>query len=361
MEKQTSRPNLVHLPLERYQARASEFLVDWETSVFQETFNVQRIEGTNSASVSVMTGEVLDRFQRPLSAMEQAKTLINAAERQLGRVYFSDFYHPGLDALAYSRKSFNGYAYCWAQSFDQFDFTREMPWMRAWEMMALMLYKKVFVANEGLADLIMTSLFPSSGSKIEVVGLPFNSVYVRKAVDMSALPSLEYDVIYSSRLDREKNPLFFLELVKTMPSLRFVVCSGRDRLVSNDGRIVEEFEKAVQNHKNLTVLTGLTKGQYYATLSRSKVQLNCSAQDWVSWTLLEALTLGATPCYPNIRSFPETFGENMDYLYAANSLNAARDRIRYLLERPITRPEADSMLAPHDAALHIISKIIANE
>jgi hypothetical protein len=70
---------------------------------------------------------------------------------------------------------------------------------------------------------------------------------------------------------------------------------------------------------NLTIHDNLSKEQYYGILSRSAVQLSTSLQDWISFCLLEAVTYGCIPVYPNFRSFPDAFGKFNQLLYPMGS------------------------------------------
>ena len=96
-------------------------------------------------------------------------------------------------------------------------------------------------------------------------------------------------------------------------------------------------------------------------LSQSKVQFNCALQDWVSFTLLEALTFGCAPLYPMHRSFPETLQFAEDYLYAPFSLESANAKLDYILSHPKAHsPLAASVLEYHDDTLNQITSTLGN-
>jgi len=177
------RKSLLHVPLEPYGARYTELLHNWERRAFGKHFDLVEItppEKDSWVSMNIGTGEVLDSVARPVWAMKQTIELLKKAP-VMGRVWFSDFYHPGLDSLPYSRAQFRAYSFLWAQTFDCYDFTRKLfvNWMRPWEIMALEIYEKVFVASPMLKEFIGIAA-PSYEEKVEAVGLPFDYAHVQK-------------------------------------------------------------------------------------------------------------------------------------------------------------------------------------
>lgn len=356
---------ITHLPIEPYKQRYTEFLAQWEADVFKREF----VEGykqvsplpdsANPVVLDVVAGSVLDAVARPSWSMAQMGELIRSpGKSHIGHVYFSDFYTTGLDALPYSGRGFKAHAFLWAQTFDQYDFTAKtmMSWMRPWELMAFDIYTNVFVASTLLRDLIVTA-FPHVAHKVHAVGLPFNSLHVASQLDPQYVRgSLEYDVVYTSRWDTEKNPGFFLSLVESRPDLKFAVCTGWPTVRGNDYAAISRLNSMVNRVSNLTVHTGLLKPQYYAILSGCKVQFNCALQDWVSFTLLEALTFGCAPLYPNFRSFPEALEFQQDFLYVPHNLADANRKLNSLLASGARA--SDSILHFHDGTLNRIADII---
>jgi glycosyltransferase involved in cell wall biosynthesis len=350
---------IFHLPLERYKERYTEWLRRAERRVFvREGFAYESImPSTGKGVIEIQHGRVLDTFARPVWALNQVAELM--AKSQTGQIaYFSDFYTPGLDALAYAGTNLTLCSFLWAQTFDQYDFTTEMmSWMRPWEVMAFDIYHHVFVAHSMLKELIVAAI-PTAEAKIHVVGLPFSTKIVRKKLDPKEVPNEKYDVVYSSRWDKEKNPNLFLDLVAARDDLRFVVCTGHADLRGSDSQAIHRAKRMVAERKNLTVLVGCSKGRYYAVLSRSKVQFNCALQDWVSFTLLEALSFGCSPLYPNFRSFPDTLHYYPDALYVPFDAEDALGKLDNLLTKPFPKSLAAEILAHHSTALNRAAKIM---
>ena len=357
------KPRLLHCPLEPYKARYTEFLVHWERRAFNKYFDVSQVDIPQSANwtnLNINTGEVLDAVARPVWAMGQMIELLKKAPN-IGRVWFSDFFHPGVEALPYSRSDYRAYSFLWAQTFDKYDFTtRFFNWMRPWEISALNIYSRVFVASELLADLIVTA---TSISNISVVGLPFNSKLVANNLGEATLAEERiWDCVYTSRWDTEKNPGLFLDLVESEPELKFVVCTGHPELRGTDEAAIKR-AKVLQGENRLRIFTNCSKSGYYGILADAKVQFNSALQDWVSFTLLEALTFGCLPLYPDFRSFPETLFHQPDFLYRPGDLENAQTKLKALLEETPKQYQElrNEVLDYHDGTLNRIAQIIAQE
>ena len=356
------KQSLYYLPLEPYRARYTELLScpkGWVETAFAPHFDLERIEPKvdENSSAQILTGSVLDSVNRPIWAMQQIAQLLNRARS--GQVYLDDFFHPGIEALPYSGRDYRAYAFCWAQSFDRYDFTRPMAsWMRPYEAMAMSILRKVFVASPVLADLI-TTVFPDSEQQVQYVGLPFSSKDVAGRFDPEFRPG-PYDVVFSSRFDTEKRPNFFLDVVELCPDLTFAICTGHDELKGNDYSAVARANHLIAKGR-ITLHPGLSKGEYYSVLKASKVQFNCSLQDWVSFTLLEALTHRCIPVYPAFRDFPVVFSKAPQFLYSPESQS---DAVALLHERVAEgvseeeRQQLNQIVAFHDGTLDRIAGFI---
>ena len=354
------------LPLESYKARYTEYLMDIERKAFSPYFNADFLlpsEESGFVTLNINTGEVLDSVARPLWALQQMEMLLKKAPR-FGKVWFSDFYHPGLDALPYTRGQFVACSYLWAQTFDIFDFTQQfLHWMRPIEIAGFNIYSKVFVASPLLKELITVAMGPEIGMKIEVVGLPFDSVHIQSIAGQ--LPaSRPYDVVWSSRFDMEKNPDFFLDLVESRTDLRFVICTGHPMLKGSAIGAVKRATQLAATRPNLTIAAGLSKPEYLKMLASSKVQFNAASQDWVSFTLLEALSMGCLPLYPNWRDFPQALQYRARNLYAPEDISAADMALQELLVPASAELQAEDelhafeILRYHDGTLDRIAKSI---
>jgi len=338
----------IHLPLERYKERYTKFLVDWEEELFAGSFkNYVAIKGfSEDVEGTISSGEVLDTIRRPQWALEQMCQLMEylkaLPQSVIPVVYFSDFFHPGIEALPYVRRPYRAYAYCWAQSFDIYDFTTGMlPWMRFYEYMAFCVLDVVFCAQQELADRIQGAMI-GVGARVLPVGLPYSSRDIEaRGLLKHGRPfkEREFDCVYSSRFDLEKNPGDFLDLVRANAHLHFVICTGRARLTGTDKHAVVEAELvgSLAKNSNLVIRENLSAEEYFEILGNSRVQFNCASQDWVSFTLLDALCAGCVPLYPCWRGFVELFSNYERYLYPFRNIEIASRKLNEFVkcaERP---------------------------
>jgi hypothetical protein len=132
-------------------------------------------------------------------------------------------------------------------------------------------------------------------------------------------------VIFCSRLDSEKQPHFMMEVARAFLTefrdWEWIVTTSAEAFRSNDDSVVDALAELSQQNPRFLPYANLSKAQYYATLCESRIQFNCSLQDYVSWTLLEACLAGCDIAYPNFRSFPECVP--LDRLYQPWSVSAA--------------------------------------
>ncbi len=261
----------------------------------------------------IQNGKVLDQRNRPIWSLTQAAQFMLETDVVFDALYVDDFFHAGIEGIAYDVQSARGVriaSFCWAQSFDRYDFTAGSEygrWMRKYEEMACEIYDTIFVANDMLAELINTTL-PHLEDKVRVVGLPFSSEVAQIETE-DVLPEVDrIDVVYSSRLDTEKNAEMLPDIIRQLGKDYVVaIVTGHLTLKSNILGLENELRAMQVEYPNLHLLTGLTKKQYYGILKKSVVQLNTSLQDWVSFTLLEALSFDCKPVYPLGRSFVQEF------------------------------------------------------
>lgn len=366
---------LWYVPLEPYKERYTGQLDQWMRAAMSKTeHNV--VEGEDllvKKANSITTGQVLDANTRVQWATTQVQKLVYAMAtgtmKPYDNILLMDFWHPGLDGLFYALHQYgltsvNVHAMCWAQSVDQYDFTHPMRgWMRQIEQGYGKRFSSVFVADQGLGELLETAGIAES--RVFTVGLPFSS----KAVwDRLVSPHYSFKdfpknpkVVFTSRFDSEKDPLFFLEVAKRFrkrhptAGVTFVMCSSSDFVRSNSSGIKESL---IDAHKDglVTIKTGLSKDRYYSELLVAKVQFNCAFQDWVSYTLLEAVTFGCFPVYPMRRSFPAALRHEPLFMYRPSDVDDAVDRIVWALADHNFSEEAiklrqELILPEHDAAI----------
>ena len=206
-----------------------------------------------------------------------------------------------------------------------------------------------------------------NSSACHVIGLPFNSTrLLEQLADMRfILPQQrrERSVIFSSRFDKEKNPMFFLELVKRCPDINFTLTMPKPiERCSNDPSVIEALKEVLATVSNLTLVDtsetagGRGKLRYYYALRQSEVQFNCAEQDWVAYTLLEATLFGCLPLYPDWKDFPYELESVRDCcVYVKGDVDAAERQLRKLLSfsedgRGRLRSQVQDVYRKHDQA-----------
>lgn len=345
--------------IERYTCQWSAPKVGWlERNWRKLGLSYTRVDGDAAlADKPVKAGVVLDAVKRSKFAFFQVAALLDLVEQGSlsddDVIYFDDFWHPGLEALPYTFHLFGikprMYAFLHAQSVDEFDFTWPMRgWMRPVERGFAAALDGIFVCGPCLRDLVVQGGIAPVG-KVHITGHPYNSeevlermpaVYRGGRSGCSSLPAREDRIVYSSRWDREKNPLFFLdvakEVIRCRPGAVFVLCTGAKQLRSNKPALVTAAREVAATYpNNFVIREGLSKEEYYAELCRAKIQMNTAApgQDFVAITLLEASTAGCYPVYPYFRSFPETLRYDLDYMYHPQDVKDAVRLVTGVLDR----------------------------
>lgn len=343
---------LFYCPLEplaeRYTGQLAAAKVGWlERKWTTAGVAYTRVLGNRKSVGHINIGQVLDAVERSSFCFYQVNKLLSWAKQ--GRIhsndviYFDDFWHPGIESLAYAFHflgiSPKMYATLYAQSVDEYDFTYPMRrWMRHYEKGNGEILTGIFVACPLLKSLVVEGgIAPQE--KVHVTGLIFDSEEVRSRVEWGEGEYTKRNkVVFSSRWDWEKNPKLFLEIVdlvlRKRPETEFVVCTSADTLRSNQPDLLADLDRAILKHRGgLVKKEGLWKEEYYKELAEAKIQVNTALQDFVSFTLLEASVFGCYPVYPMFRSFPETFLNHREFMYPHQDAEAAADRIFSLLAR----------------------------
>ena len=125
---------LYYMGLEKYVARYTYQLQDWNTAVFDRRgINYIVVPGeTLSNDQAIVTGQVLDAHGRTYYGMSQLMNLIKMMKAgELNNkdvIYFEDMFQPGIESLPYILKQIPAahrprvYVRCLAQSIDPDDF-----------------------------------------------------------------------------------------------------------------------------------------------------------------------------------------------------------------------------------------------
>lgn len=355
---------LFYLPLEQYPERYTALMScphGWAEDNFSRLcVPYARIEG-DQLNREIKSGVVLDACGRSYYGSIQVARLverINAGEVHDGDVvYTEDFWTPGIESLFYVRHllgiDFKIGCFLHAQSVDDTDFAYKMrEWMRPIEQGYGRGYDYIFVCSEILKRLCVDAGVGREDN-IHVVGLPYNSRRLKEQLGEIGYrrPKKEDYVIFSSRFDDEKDPMFFLDLVERCPDIRFVLVNPRKgRPLTSNGEVAARLVAILDRPGgNLSLVDTANKVDYYTALAKAKVQFNCAHQDWVSWTLLEAVTFGCLVLYPKWKDFPLELKYNENYLYEKRNIDDCEAKLRALMSREFSH-ENDYIVEKHDCS-----------
>jgi hypothetical protein len=372
--------SLVYLPVERYKSRWTEY-VSGPDGMFARCCKDAGVElltfsGINTEPsiacpigasgididlyplMGITDGVVLDTKARASWAFVQTMALLHMI--QIGVItndsviYIEDFWHPGFEMIPYACHLAGirpkVYAFCHAQSVDPNDFTHEMRyWMRAMERGWAGWLTGIFVADGKLKEMMIWpedepgGVSDSEGpittneDKIHVTGTVFNR---SKLLDIE--PGLNHTgyripaILFTSRLDAEKCPEFFLRLaeyhdsVHGNPDWRFWILSGRE--------VPFEFKHLHAPKWNVTVFDNVQKKDYLNALARSAVMVNAAKQDFVGYCQLDALAYGCAPLCPDYLTFPALFDNNPEHLYKPGNVEDAYQKLKALVEKQVQQP-----------------------
>ena len=308
---------------ERYTYQLSE---KWMPDTFEDkdiTFIPLKIDLDSN---EIKNGFVLDSTNRGIYSMAQCQTLLLNIKKGLVKendiIFLQDFWTPGFESVMYALQlagiKVKVYSMLHAQSVDEYDFTYQMrDWMRHFELGMDNFHAGIFVGSTIHRDQLKAAGFKSP---IHVLGLPIHT----GMIDTIIVPK-KNQVVFTSRFDKEKNPFFLLEVaedfLKFNPGWTFVITTSSDSLRSSINEVPEIFRNFAYRQPRFIIKEALSKSEYYHILAESKIQFNCSLQDYVSWTMLEAIYFDCDLVYPDFRSFPELL--RPENLYKAFDSNDA--------------------------------------
>lgn len=290
---------------------------------FSDQIEFENIPGDDKEHGDVAVGIVLDAVGRGIYSMSQVQYFLNLIRKGKVKendiVYFADYWTPGLESIFYALdlykiKNVKFYARNWAQSMDEYDFTYQMrDWMRWYELGLDSKLSGIFCGSTEHKNLMVQAGFKTP---IHVLNLP-----VHKQLTLDRLKDTNFykvdNVIYSSRLDKEKNPYFMLEVAEKFldqhPEWTWTVTTSSSKLRSNVPGVVEAVYDLAKRNDRFIVKENLTKDQYYAILAQSSIQFSSALQDWVSFTCVEATMFGCDIVYPDFRSFKEFVPKDRKY------------------------------------------------
>ena len=361
---------LFYFGLEPLKARYTyQLSKEWMPATFEPYANELEfidVEGEFDPDQQIKIGAVLDAVGRGKFAMSQCANFLDMLNRDEVKdgdiIFLQDYWHPGIESILYAIDLYGIdlkiYSMLHAQSVDEYDFTYPMRnWMRGFELGLDKRMTGIFIGSTVHKEQLREAGFTAP---IHVVSLP-----IHKQATLAKLP--EYNsldkkdvVVYSSRLDKEKNPFFMMEVAKEFlkqkPDFEWHVTTSGKEFRSMLPGAIDALNKLAEEEPRFKLLNGITKEEYYTELATCKIQFNSALQDYVSWTVIEATAFGADIVYPNFRSFPEFV--DSDRMYKPFDVQSAIDTIHDVLENIKTHYD---IVDTSDLGRQMEGYIIAND
>ena len=334
-----TKKNLFYFGLEPLKARYTfQLSAKWMPEAFElqnDKINFIDVTGEFDEDAEIKVGAVLDAVGRGKFAMSQCSNFLESIRQGHVKdgdiIFLQDFWTPGIESIFYALdlygyKDIKFYARNWAQSSDEYDFTFAMrKWMRHYELGLDKRLSGMFVGSTLHRDLLRADGFTCP---IHVVSMPVSADEIRSKVpnwkEKLQEPKKKV-VMFSSRLDKEKNPFFMLEVAKKFLSedtmFEWHVTTSGKSLRSMLPGVIDAFREYAAKEPRFKLLEGLTKEEYYEELASNAIIFNSSLQDWVSFTIVEGTAFGIDVVYPNFRGFPEQVPA--DRMYTPFDINSA--------------------------------------
>ena len=361
---------LFYFGLEPLKARYTyQLSKEWMPATFEPYANELEfidVQGEFAPDQQIKIGAVLDAVGRGKFAMSQCANfldMLNRDEVNDGDIIFlQDYWHPGIESILYAIDLYGIdlkiYSMLHAQSVDEYDFTYPMRnWMRGFELGLDKRMTGIFIGSTVHKEQLREAGFTAP---IHVVSLP-----IHKEATLAKLPghdSLDKQdvIVYSSRLDKEKNPFFMMEVAKEFlkqkPDFEWHVTTSGKEFRSMLPGAIDALNKLAKEEPRFKLLNGLTKEEYYTELATCRIQFNSALQDYVSWTVIEATAFGADIVYPNFRSFPEFI--DSDRMYKPFNVQSAINTLHDVLDAPKTHYD---IVDTSDLGRQMEGYIIAND
>jgi glycosyltransferase involved in cell wall biosynthesis len=302
------------------------------------------VEGEYDNEQQINVGVVLDAIGRGKYSLSQCNKFLDYISSGMVKngdvIYLQDFWTSGFSSILYALDLYNIkvqiYAMVHAQSVDEYDFTHSMAyWMRHYELGLDKRLSGIFVASTIHKQQLRSAGFTSP---IHVVSLPINKIQTENKIK-SNKPKKNV-ILFSSRLDKEKNPYFMLEVAKLFLDnnldWEWHVTTSAKEFRSSLPNIIKDLYNFSIIQPRFKLLSNLSKEEYYNELSECKIQFNSSLQDYVSWTVIEATIFGADIVYPNFRSFKEFIPKDRLYtpFNSFDALEVINNTINSLRQHP---------------------------
>ena len=251
---------------ERYTYQLSSI---WMPNSFKDyKLNFVPIEGELQTGKEIRVGSVLDAIGRGQYTLSQCSNFLEKIRKSKIKendiILLQDFWTSGISSIfyaldSYGYKNIKVYAMLHAQSVDEYDFTYSMKnWMRYYELGLDSRLSSIFVGSTIHKNQLREAGFKTP---IHVVSLPLDIKDVKKTMPDEIIK--KNIVIYTSRLDKEKNPYFLLEVIKKFLNKNldweFIITTSATKLKSSLSNVIDDFEKLSLKQPRLKLMNNLSK------------------------------------------------------------------------------------------------------
>jgi len=207
------------------------------------------------------------------------------------------------------------------------------PFLKSVERSWLFTYDKIFVGTKYHKENFIKKRFQhaytrEARKKIVVTGAPWNVWTVQSIAYKSPVykKGKRNRIIFPNRFDIEKRPNVFLKLVNHIynvlgiKDLEFLITTSREKLTTDDS-LNSMLVEAMKKVPTLSVMENLSKSEYYAALSSSKLMISTTIEENFGYCILEALSLNTPVIVPNNYSHPELLRDVKDKNYMLYEIN----------------------------------------
>jgi len=249
----------------------------------------------------------------------------------IDKILVLDFFTPWLDILKYLLEIKQKKVKLWALlhwwSFLEGDLYR-WEWLVQAEKTWGIIYDVIYVPSQYLFEQLPREL--KKKAKVFPRGIDyFYDKYLNASIEVK---HKEIDVIFPHRLSSDKGVSDFIEIVKSLPDVKFAITSFNE---------IEDNEdiKTLQQLKNCSYFIGQDDDQHLQTLQKSKIVLSCAYQENFWYSVVKSVLVWAIPIVPQRLVYPEFFSKDFCYQWVVDAIK----KIRYFLN-----PKKDTNIALGD-------------
>ncbi len=264
-------------------------------------------------------GEFLDINKTNIFKAKQLEMISELFQRRLvqdGAVFFiADIFFPGIEMIRYMADlqdiKVKVYGYSHAGRGDPNDFVQKLgDWSDYSEMAYMKTCEAVFVGSKHQKENIMRKFPHMDGRRIIIAGAIWDCDYLGHVYD--GRDEKEDFFIWPHRICEEKGIKDLIKFAKTFPQYKIVITSSGNR-------------RRIELPENIEYKWGLTKKDYFKTMSKAKWYLSTAYQETFGYTLQEAIYFGCQVFVPRRACYPEMVPEQCLY----NDMSEINTLIQY--------------------------------